>query len=470
MNRRLLRRAAGPALAALLGLAFAIFPSARANSPDLLAPPLHVDQLDNGLKVVSLPLDDPDLVVFATIIRAGGRNEADPGSEGFARLLERLTARGPSRSPRAFDAELLVRLGARAAGFVADDATIRTIVFDGRENLEGVVRGEADRIVNLEIDAATLPSEAAALAGEAAVKAAGGPEARLEEALRRTAFAAHPYGRPLFGTRSEMSSLPERIAAGQQFKKRAYAPDNVILLAAGDVTPGRLLELVRKYYGSWEKSNFEFTIPAEPLPDEPRRVRVAWDVPTRARLAVGFRVPAFSDQAPDKAALDLLASIAFSSSSPLYDRLVRREKLCLTLEAAAADRRDPYLLIVNASAAAEMDLAQIEKAILAEIERLKTELVSPRALTAAKAGRRSALQMAMETTEGRAAVLSRFIALTGDPESLGRVNGLYERISPAELREAARRYLKTATTATLALGPPPDPAAPQEPTTKESRR
>ena len=267
-----------------------------------------------------------------------------------------------------------------------------------------------------------------------------------------------------------MLSLPERLAAGQQFKKRAYAPDNVILVAAGDVAPGRFLELVRKYYGGWEKSNFDLTVPPEPRPDEPRRIRVAWNVPTRARLAIGFRIPAFSDTEPDKAALDLLAAAAFSPSSALFDRLVRREQRCLTLETSGPDRRDPYLLTVRASAAAEADLPLIEKAILAEVERLKTDLVPAPALAAAKAGRLSAQQMAMETTAGRVAVLSRFLSLTGDPESLARTNGLYERLGPGDLREAARRHLKAAVTVTLAPGTPPEPAAPPEPAPKDVRR
>ncbi len=136
---------------------------------------------------------------------------------------------------------------------------------------------------------------------------------------------------------------------------------------------------------------------------------------------MGFRIPAFSDREPDKAALDLLAAAAFSASSPLYDRLVRREKACLSLRAEAPDRRDPYLFIVRAEAASEAALPGIEKAVLGEIERLKSDLIPARALDAARSGRLGALRLAMETTEGTAAAWAAFIGLTGDPDSLTRL-------------------------------------------------
>jgi predicted Zn-dependent peptidase len=174
---------------------------------------------------------------------------------------------------------------------------------------------------------------------------------------------------------------------------------------------------------------------------------------------MGFRIPAFSDRESDKAALDLFAAAAFSASSPLYERLVKREKACLRLRAEAPDRRDPYLFIVRAEAAAEAALPGIEKAVLEEIERLKSDLIPAQALDAARPGRMGALRLAMETTEGTAAVLAAFIGLTGNPDSLTRLGDLYGRIGPLEVREAVRRHLKPSAAAivTLAAGPPPAP-------------
>jgi predicted Zn-dependent peptidase len=435
-----------------------ILPGVRGNSPAAPRPGPHVDRLENGLTLVSIPLPDPGVVVLATIVRAGARNEAEPGTGALAQLMAHLSDRGPLRSPRGYAPDLLARMGARVERSVSDDATIRMVVFSGPENLEEVVRVEADRVINLEIEAGSVRREAAILEAEAGAPTAS-PDIRLEDELRRTAFLIHPYGRPAGGRRDDFLTLPERGEAALLFQKRTYAPDNVVLLAAGDFSRPRLLDLVRRAYAGWGKSGYEFEPPVEPMPEGIRRSRVAWPTPVLARLAMGFRIPAFSDREPDKAALDLLAAAAFSSSSPFYDRLVRREKACLSLGAEAPDRRDPYLFIIRAEAASEAALPAIEKAVLGEIERLKSDLIPAQALDAARSGRLGALRLAMETTEGTAAAWAAFIGLTGDPGSLTRWSDLFGRIGSLEVRDAARRHLKTSAAAvvTLAAGPPPAP-------------
>ncbi len=223
-------------LAAAVLAAWTVLPAVRGSSPTALLPAVRVDRLENGLTLVSIPLPDPGVVALATIVRAGARNEAEPGTGALAHLMAHLADRGPLRSPRGFAPDLLARLGARAEGFVSDDATIRMVVFSGPENLGEVVRVEADRVINLEIEAGAVRREAAILEAEAGAPAAS-PDIRLEDELRRTAFLSHPYGRPARGIRDDFRTLPERGEAAQLFQKRAYAPDNVVLLAAGDFSP-----------------------------------------------------------------------------------------------------------------------------------------------------------------------------------------------------------------------------------------
>lgn len=449
------------ALAAAVLSAWVILPEVRGDGSNVPPPAVRVDKLENGLTLVSVPLPDPGVVVLATIIRAGFRNEAEPGTGGFTRLIARLMDRGSLRSPLGFAPDFLARLGARAESIVSADATIRTIVFSGPESLRDVVRIEADRIINLEIDSAEVRREAAILEAEAGDPAAG-PEARLENELRRSAFPTHPYGRAAGGTRDDFRSLPERAEAVRLFQKRYYAPDNVVILAAGDVSPRPLLDLISRAYAGWGKSSYELAAPAAPPPAGVQRSRIAWPAPALARLAIAFRGPAFSDREPDKAALDLVAAAAFSPASPLYDRLVRRERASLSLRAEAPDRRDPYLFIIRAEAANEAALPGIERAVLDEIARLQSNLLPAKALDAARAGLIRFLPLALETTEGAAAALAGFIALTGDPDSAARLGDLYRRIGSLEVREAVRRHLRTseAVIVTLAPGTPPTELVP----------
>ncbi|MGD0782307.1 MAG: pitrilysin family protein, partial [Candidatus Aminicenantales bacterium] len=345
------------------------------------------------------------------------------------------------------------RLGAGTNGTTTDDYTYYYVVFAGRENLEKVVKAEADRFINLSFTEDMIKTEAPVIEGEYNAGAAS-PGRRLIELLRETAFTVHPYKHTTLGYLKDIQDMPNQFEYSQLYKKRFYAPDNTILLAAGDFDPARLKALVQRYYGGWEKSNYTLVTPVEPPQTEARRAHYPWPSRTLPRLAVGFHGPAYSDEAVDKAALNLMAEVAFSPVSPIYQRLVYKEQKCLSLGASFADSRDPSLLIFNAVVKAADDLPYVEKEILKELERLKAELIAPDVLADAKSHLRYTTAAALGTTDGVAGTLAFSINLAGDPGTLNRLFDLYDRITPKDIQDMARKYFRPAnsTTVTLAAG------------------
>lgn len=462
MSFRRLGRAACAALAASALLALSGASAVQEPAPAASSPlsRLHVDRFENGLTLAALPADEPDRIILATIIRAGRRNETEPGTEGLSRLIARLADRAPAALGRGPAPAGLAGLGARAATWTGHDAIVRTVAFMGREKLEDVLRSEADRLINLDIGPESLRREAAAMAAEAAAAAAD-PDVRIEEALGDASFPLPPGGTasPALGSSPELPAEAARL-----FKQRFFAPDHAVLLIMGDIVPERVAPLVRRYYGGWEKSNFDLAALLPPENPEPLRSRIAWAVPTRARIAIGFRTPPSTNPEQDAAALEVLAVAAFSPASPLFDRLVRREGKALGLEACHEARRDGGFFAIKASAATEDGLPAIETAIREEIDRLKTELLPAAALAAARSGLQRSLLLSLETGPGKAAGLARMIGRTGDPASLSRLLDLYGRIGAADLREAARLGLRSAASATILLAPgaPPAPPTPED--------
>ena len=426
---------------------------ARASGANVFPFPAKIEQLENGLKIVSVPLGNPDIIAFYTVVRSGSRNEIEPGKSGFAHFFEHMMFKGTRQVPKAAYDELLTRLGAGTNGFTTDDYTCYYVVFAGRENLEQVVKVEADRFINLYYTEDMIKTEAPVIDGEYNTSAAN-PGRRLLELLRDTAFTAHSYKHTTLGFLKDIQDLPNQFEYSQLYKKRFYAPDNTILLVAGDFDPVRLKALVQKYYGGWEKSNYALATPVEPPQAEARRAQYPWPSKTLPRLAIGFHGPAYSDEIVDKAALNLLAEIAFSTFSPLYQRLVNKEQKCLSLGASFADTRDPSLLIFNAVVKSAADLPYVEKEILKELERLKAELISPDILADVKSNLRYSMAAAMGTTDGVAGTLAFYINLAGDPGTLNKLFGLYDRTTPQDIQDAARKYFLTAnsTTVTLASG------------------
>lgn len=409
-----------------------------------------IEELENGLKIISIPLDNPHIISFYTIVRSGSRNEIESGKSGFAHFFEHMMFKGTKNVPREDYDDFLTLLGAGTNGYTTDDYTCYFVVFAGRENLESVVKTEADRFINLYYNEEMIKSEAPVIEGEYYASVSN-PSRRIYEILRDTAFELHSYKHTTLGYLEDILDMPNQFEYSQLYKKRFYAPDNSILLVVGDFDHDQLMDYVRKYYGPWEKSNYSLVTPEEKPQTKQKRAHYDWPSPTLPRLAIGFHGPAFSDETIDMAAMDLLAAVAFSSSSAFYQKLVIEEQKCQSFFTSFSDHRDPFLLIFNTVLKQEKDLPDIEEEIFKELERLKEELVDIETLAKVKSNLKYSFANSMGTTDGIAGNLAYYINLTGDPNTVNKVFDLYEKITPEDILEMTRKYFKTTNSTVVTL-------------------
>jgi zinc protease len=426
-------------IAFLLGLALVPAVALPAAGADVFPFGYKIETLENGLRVVSIPLTNPNIISYYTIVRSGSRNEVEPGKSGFAHFFEHMMFKGTKTVPRPAYDDFLTRLGAGTNGFTTDDYTCYFVVFAGRENLEKVVRTESDRFINLDYDEQMLKTEAPVIAGEYYASVTS-PGRRLEELLRDTAFVSHSYKHSTLGYLQDILDMPNQFEYSQLYKKRFYAPDNSILLVAGDFDHGQLMALVRKYYSPWERSGYALVTPVEPPQTEPKRAHFAWPSPTLPRLAVGFHGPAYSEERVDTAALDLLAELAFSPSSRLYQKLVVEEQKCQSLAADFESHRDPYLLTISAVIKEDADLPYVEEQVFAELERFKSMPVSVAPLADVKSNLKYSLASKLGTTDGLAGTLAFYVNLAADPATVNRLYALYDAVMPSDIMAVAKRY------------------------------
>ena len=350
---------------------------------------------------------------------------------------------------KAYD-DFLTRLGAGTNGYTSDDYTIYFVVFAGRDNLEKVVKTEADRFINLYYDEEMLKTEASVIEGEY-YSSVSNPGRKINELLRDTAFERHPYKHTTLGYLADIQDMPNQFEYSQLFKKRFYAPDNCIILVAGDYDHSQLMDYVRGYYSDWEKSGFILETPEEPSQTKEKRIHFDWPSRTLPRLTIGFHGPAYSDEVIDKAALDLLGKIAFSQTSPLYQKLVIKEQKCVSLYPGFPDRRDPHLLTINVILKDEKDLVLVEDEIFKELRRLKTELISPDILTEVKSNQKYSFALSLETTDGIAGMLAFYVSLAADPGTINKLFSLYEKVSPQDMQDMANKYFLKANSTVVTL-------------------
>jgi zinc protease len=401
----------------------------------------EIETLDNGLTVVSIPLDNPHIISYYTIVRSGSRNEIEPGKSGFAHFFEHMMFKGTKNVPTEAYNDFLTDLGAGTNGYTTDDYTCYFVVFAGRENLESVIRVESDRFLNLFYNEEMLKTEASVIEGEYYTSVSS-PSRRILETLRETAFVKHSYKHSTLGYLDDILDMPNQFGYSQLYKKRFYAPDNTVLLVAGDFDHGQLMDFVKKYYSPWEKSGYSLVTLIEPPQTEQKRAHFDFPSSTLPQLAIGFHGPAYSDEQIDMAAMDLLSAVAFSSSSDFFQRMVIEEQVCQSFATGFSDHRDPYLLIFLATLRQEKDLSYVEQEIFKELERLKNDPIDADALQRVKSNQKYSFANSLGTTDGIAGTLAHFINLTGDPGTVNQLFDLYAKITPEDIQEMTKKYFE----------------------------
>jgi len=342
--------------------------------------PVSVFELDNGLKVVGVAYDSPGIVAYYTIVRTGSRNEVQ--FSGYAHFFEHMMFRGTEKySTDAYQA-IIKRLGADSNAFTTDDWTAYHIVASS-DALETIMDIESDRFLNLKYSRDGFKTEAGAILGEYNLNFSD-PVSKLQETLNDRAFATHPYKNLTIGRLEHIKDMPNHYDYSLQFYDQYYRPNNCIIVVVGDFDQAKLEALAKKYYGSWQRTEFVPKIPAEPPQRAEKTARVTWPNRTLPYLMMGYHGPAFSDRTIDMPALDVLSQLLFSENAPLYQRLVVREQVVDLLAGGATDHRDPPLFEVIARITQPDKVDYVRDAIYAEIDKMKTTPVDGEALADTK--------------------------------------------------------------------------------------
>jgi len=275
------------------------------------------------------------------------------------------------------------------------------------------------------------------------------PEGKLYEQFLSTAFAAHPYGRPILGWPSDMATLSEDAMA--DLFRKYHAPNNTVIAVVGDVNTAETLKLIKKYFGP---------IPAQPLPaplvtEEPvqlgeKRISIVMDA--RPNLIIGYHKPNMPHQ--DDYTFDLIESIlAGGRTSRLYRRLVQETGVAESISVVngTPGSRYPNLFSVFATPRAPHDSAELERLIDEEIERLKKEPVSAEELEKTRNRLRADYIRGLDSNEGLADKLSYFASMTGDFRYLTTYLEKIEKITAVDIRLAAQKYLNVENRTVAAL-------------------
>ena len=438
-------------LAALPALVLPMLAHAQTTSgrPRTFPYPIHESVLDNGLKVVVVPMDSPGIMAHYLAVRAGSRNEVEPGLSGFAHFFEHMMFRGTEKYPADKYNDVLKRLGADSNAFTTDDWTAYHVVA-ASSALETVMEIESDRFMNLRYTKEAFQKEAGAVLGEYN-KNYSVPIMSLFEKLQDTAYTKHTYKHTTMGFLRDIEDMPNQYDYSLNFFDRWYRPDNCVLVVAGDVDPQAVVALARRYYGPWKKGAAKLETPKEPEQAGERRAHLSWKNPTLPYLVLGYHAPAFSPESREAAALEVVSQAAFSEASPLFKDLVLDKAWVDQVFGGAEANRDPNLFTILARVKDPSKVEAVREAIYATLERLGREPLPAEKLADVKRRLRYGFLQSLATPGSTARTVANFMQLTGDASSIDRTYATIEAVTAEDVRVAAEKVFRAANRTVITL-------------------
>jgi len=430
-------------LACALALGITSFTSSAATAPTAAKVPgseaIVSKTLPNGLQIIVWPDHDIPNANFYTFYKVGSRNEY-PGITGLAHFFEHMMFNGTSRrAPGEFDRIMEASGGSNNAS-TSNDRTVYTDWFPSSA-LETIFDLEADRIAHLAFDDKVIESERGVVYSERRSSVDNQPFGSLIEQMQATAFTAHPYQFPTIGYPSDIERWTK--ADLQQFFKTYYAPNNAVLVIAGDVQPAQVFAMADKYLAPIARQ----PAPREITTIEPEQHgerRLLLERPDAQTPIVAFAYHSGTNEGgKDTPALALLNTIlAQGVSSRLHQRLVEKEQAAVDAGAFVENGYNPGLLWVYAALPPGGDSAKAEAMLDDELAKLVRDGVSNAEMEKARNLKLSAFWRGMATINGKAQALGDYQTFYGDYKKLFDAPAAYAAVTAADVQAVAQKILR----------------------------
>jgi predicted Zn-dependent peptidase len=398
--------------------------------------------LDNGLTLIVHRDKSTPLAAVNLIYRVGSKNESEHRT-GFAHLFEHLMFSGSKHVPD-FDVPIQMACGDNNA-FTNADYTDYYMTLP-TSNLETALWLESDRMQWLNINSHSLEVQRRVVIEEFNQRYLNQPYGDLWLLIRPMAYKRHPY------RWSTIGMTPDHIANAtldevSDFYDRFYSPENAILSIVADCDEQLVLDKVNKWFGDISRGKTAVTdIQQEPQQIEARRMTVTRDVPVSVVTIVYHMASRTSRKFHISDVIsDLLSN---GNSSRLYTRLVQQQRLCTSVNAYITGDQDPGLFVITGHVAQGHTPAEVEEALLAELEELKSVPVSDYELEKVKNKYETGATFGDINIMNKAMNLG-FYSMMEDTDLINREVGIYRSVTAEEIMQTAKEMFRPQNSSTL---------------------
>jgi len=406
-------------------------------------------ELSNGLRVLVVKTDYPDLVSVQIPVSVGSRDENEVGKTGFAHFFEHMMFKGSDKFPQDVYSDLFKNAGVDNGAYTTNDYTNYHLDFS-KDHLDKVLEIQADHFKNLKYTDAQFKTEALTVKGEY-LKNNASPIRKLLAAVRKEAFDTHTYKHTTMGFFEDVEAMPNQIAYGEKFFDQFYKPEYVSIVIVGDVEPEATMAMVEKHWGNWQKGDFVNEIAQEPKQTAPKYVHEKFDGLPGHWLLVSYKGADWQPKEKDRAALDLISELYFSNNSALYQELVVDKQLASQMFNYNPETKDAGLRHVFIKVNDEKDLATVRDAVNSTYAQVRTELVSVEKLDNLKSNLKYSFVNSLDSSESIASTLASYMHFDRDPETINHLYNSFDNISSEDIKNVANQYFidENRTTVTL---------------------
>jgi zinc protease len=421
------------AFSAVLGLSFA----ALAATKEVVIP-FKQFKLKNGLTVILSEDHSAPTYSIAMTYNVGSRNEKE-GRTGFAHLFEHMMFQGSENVAKQEHSTLISNNGGQLNGTTDQDRTLYYETLPSNQMDLGLFL-EADRMKSLAVTQATLDNQRNAVQEERRMRVDNQPYGKtFFEYINATAYDNFAYRHSIIGSMDDLNAAS--LQDVQDFFKRYYAPNNAVIAIVGDFKTDEVMAKLNKYFGD---------IPAQPAAPQPDMAEPAQKAERRktfedpfvqlARLDIVYKIP--PGDSADYDALRVMSQIlSTGQSSRLYQHLVKEQELAQSVSANPTSQRGPGLEQFDAVLRPGKDMAALEKAIYAEIEKMQTQPVTNEELEKVHMSARRSQVASAQGTLLRAVELADNTVNFGNPNMINEAYKKTLAVTKEDVMRVAKKYL-----------------------------
>lgn len=398
--------------------------------------------LDNGLRVIVHEDKTTPMAVVDVMYDVGARDESE-SQTGFAHLFEHLMF-GGSLHIESYD-EPLQMAGGENNAYTSNDLTNYYCQLPV-ENIETAFWLESDRMLSLAFNEESLEVQRKVVVEEFKEHYINKPYGDVWHKLRALSYKVHPYKWMTIG--KELSHIENaRLQDVKNFFFKHYTPSNAILTVAGNISADRVKELANKWFGDIPAGKkYNRDIPQEPVQKEPRIMEIAEAVPLDA-LYKTWHVAGRLDNG--YYATEIITEIlGGGTSSRLFQSLVKEQQLFSSIDCSQSGSIDPGLLSINGRLLKGISLEKAEAAVIVELKKIKTEVISVLELEKAKNKTESMLAFEDINLINRANSLANY-ELLGDVNLMNTELDKYKSVTREEILEECEKIFEDTNCNTL---------------------